>query len=603
MTTRTAKELSALPLMAALFWCVCSCVHELPVTDHSFEFEAVVTYDGSCDEHRLTLTRKSGLEDNEYRIAFNLDGEDRLALVDGDGRTHEGPVTERFSDVSARTYTLSGVTPGEHTLNLDISTEEYRQAIAVTFTAEDFSFLFACRVMPDEKTKENLLEVTLEKGSAEGRYIVSYTIDNTEPRKTYEEDFSKELTRRYRLTGAEPGEHTINVIISTPRHVQETDIPFTVDDHSFEVKADIEYDSEDLSHVLFLSLLKGSRDDTYTVSCLVDGGHSVKLTDTSGHELPPSFSESFRDATVRSYRLSRAGRGRHTMKITVSTDCYRQEEEVPYEVEALPFSVHMEADTASGSSVLMLSLTEGDPQEQYWGTVRIDGKETGDGSGFRIDFADTPICRYTLPLLRPGRHEVELTVTDGYTDKVVSCSFTEPVRHPYVDILLSHDKESGKHVAAVGTNPYGVMMSFTTTLTITGESCFCDSQHVESYFDISYTTKSKTMSDKSTAAGIFADEEITLIDRDALATKMTGSYEDSNIWKYFYDPGGSEDAGREWWYLDGTEKAFYVIKEESLEVVLTAEKVTGVTLRVENRTGPMRLNGKEITEGSTSIAL
>ena len=45
-----------------------SCTQELTVIDNSFEFAAEVTYDDSADSHRLTLTRKSGAEDNQYKI-------------------------------------------------------------------------------------------------------------------------------------------------------------------------------------------------------------------------------------------------------------------------------------------------------------------------------------------------------------------------------------------------------------------------------------------------------------------------------------------------------------------------------------------------------
>ena len=66
-----------------------SCVQEYTVLDNSFEFEAVVTYDDTADEHRLTLTRKSGMDDNEYRISFTLDGESALVLTDMNGTRYE----------------------------------------------------------------------------------------------------------------------------------------------------------------------------------------------------------------------------------------------------------------------------------------------------------------------------------------------------------------------------------------------------------------------------------------------------------------------------------------------------------------------------------
>ena len=144
--------------MAIAFLCLAaatSCVHEFVVTDHSYEFTAEVTYDESEDLHRLTLTRVSGLEENEYDIAFTLDGESAVSLTDMDGRVHEGSFSERFADVSARTYTISKMAPGEHTLSLDISTEEYRQQIGIVMVVEDFSFDFDTKVIFDENSKKH----------------------------------------------------------------------------------------------------------------------------------------------------------------------------------------------------------------------------------------------------------------------------------------------------------------------------------------------------------------------------------------------------------------------------------------------------------------
>lgn len=337
-----------------------SCVQEFVVTDHSFEFTAEVTYDESEDLHRLTLTRVSGLEENEYDIAFTLDGQSGVSLTDMDGRVHEGSFSERFADVSARTYTISKMDPGEHTLSLDISTEEYRQQIGIVMVVEDFSFDFDTKVIFDENSKTHSLEVTLKDGSPADSYTIAFTIDNKEPRKTYQETFTEEIVKTYELSVQEPGEHTVNVQISTAKHSQKADLPYKVNDYSFNIQADIEYDSENLSHILFLSLLEGSRDDIYTVSYTVDGGHSVKLTDESGKELGASFSETFKDATVRSYDLSRADKGKHTMKMIISTKDYSQVLEIPYAVEALPFSIHAEMDTSGSGTVMMLTLKDGE---------------------------------------------------------------------------------------------------------------------------------------------------------------------------------------------------------------------------------------------------
>ena len=587
-------------LLVIMTLVLCSCVQELAVIDYSFEFAAEITYDSQADEHRLTLTRKSGAEDNQYKFAFTLDGEANVSLTDMNGMTHEGSFKDSFSEVSAKTYTLSKAAPGEHTLSLNISTPEYSQSLAVTYLVEDFSFDFDTMVLFDEKTKAHSLEVTLKEGAPTDTYTISFTIDNQEPRKTYQETFTDSIVKTYQLSVQEPGEHTVNLEITTGKHSQKADLPYTVNDYSFQVKADIEYDRDNLSHILFLTLMRGSRDEAYTVSYTVDGGHTVKLTDESGKQLGASFSESFKDATIRSYDLSRTEKGKHNMQLIVSTKDYSQTLEVPYAVDALPFTIHAEMDTSGSSSVMMLTLKEGDTATDYNATIQIDGKTVASP---KVNFSRNPIYRYTLPTVRPGKHDVSVQLTDTYTTQKESVSYNEPVRHPYLDITLKYNENSGKHIAEIGENPYDISLKFVTSLTLKGQTTIAiyDSKY---WGDTRYETKTKTMSDSNTASGIYGGNSVTLIDRDALVTKLTGSYEMSDVVEYFYDPGyGGEDSGREWYEKTGTERKYYNLKEETLKIDITGEKVSGVTLKVKNQIGSMTLNGKSNSSGTTSISL
>ena len=579
---------------------ICSCVQELAVIDYSFEFAAEITYDSKADEHRLTLTRKSGAEGNQYKFAFTLDGEANVSLTDMNGMTHEGSFKDSFSEVSAKTYTLSKAAPGEHTLSLDISTPEYSQSLAVTYLVEDFSFDFDTKVLFDEKTKAHSLEVTLKEGAPTATYTISFTIDNQEPRKTYQETFTDSIVKTYQLSAQEPGEHTVNLEITTGKHSLKADLPYIVNDYSFQVKADIEYDRDNLSHILFLTLMRGSRDEAYTVSYTVDGGHAVKLTDESGKQLGASFSESFKDATIRSYDLSRAEKGKHNMQLIVSTKDYSQTLEVPYAVDALPFTIHAEMDTSGSGSVMMLTLKEGDIATDYNATIQIDGKTIASP---KVNFSRNPIYRYTLPTVRPGKHDVSVQLTDTYTVEKESVSYNEPVRHPFIDITLKYNEISGKHIAEIGSNPYDISLKLVTALTIKGNARVCTSTYEYYETDITYVTKSKTMSDSNTASGIYGGNSVTLIDRDALAAKMTSSYEMSNVMEYCCNPGDGENSDQIWWQSFKKERAYYYIVEETLKIDITGEKVTGVTLRIKNNIGAMTLNGKSNSSGTTNINL
>ena len=577
-----------------------SCVNELAVVDNSFEFVADVTYDGGANQHRLTLTRKAGAPYNQYRIAFTLDGESTMTLTDANGMTIEGFLNESFDEVSTRTYTLSTISPGEHTLDLEITTEEFSQSLAVTFVVEDFSFEFDTKVVFDQKSKTHSLELTLKNGSPTDTYTIAFTVDNKEPRKTYQETFTDAVVKTYELQVQEPGEHTVNLQIATAKHSQKADLPYKVNDYSFKLQADIEYDCENLSHMLFLTLLEGSRDETYTVSYTVDGGHTVKLLDDTGKELGASFTEDFKDASVRSYDLSRAEKGKHTMKMIVSTDDFSQVLEIPYAVDALPFSIHAEMETRGSSSVMMLTLKEGDAATEYNASIILDGKTIASP---KVNFSRNPIFRYTLPTTRPGKHDVSVQLTDGYTVENTSVSYSEPVRHPYIDITLKYNENSGKHIAEISSNPYDISLKFVTSLTVKGQTTIAiyDPKY---WGETRYETKTKTMSDSNTASGIYGGNSVTLIDRDALVTKLTGSYELSDVVEYFYDPGyGGEDSGREWYEKTGTERAYYTLKEEILKIDISGEKVAGVTLRIKNQIGSMTLNGKSNSSGTTNIPL
>ena len=579
---------------------LCSCVHEFAVIDNSFEFAAEITYDSQADERRLTLTRKSGAEGNHYKVAFTLDGESTMTLTDADGMTIEGFFNESFDDVSSRTYTMSRISPGEHTLNIEITTEEFSQSLAVTFVVEDFSFEFDTKVIFDHKSKTHSLEVTLKEGIPTDTYTIAFTVDNKEPRKTYQETFTDAIVKTFDLPLQESGEHTVNLQITTSKHSQKADLPYKVNDYSFKMQADIEYDAENLSHILFLTLLQGSRDETYTVSYTVDGGHGVKLISEEGKELGASFTESFKDATVRSYDLSRAEKGKHTMKMIISTSDFSQVLEIPYAVDALPFSIHAEMDTSGSSSVMMLTLKEGDTATEYNTSIILDGKTIASP---KVNFSRSPIYRYTLPTTRPGKHDISVQLTDGYTVENTSVSFSEPIRHPYIDITLKYNENSGKHIAEIGSNPYDISLNLATALTIKGNARVCTSTYEYYESDITYVTKSKTMSDSNTASGIYGGDAVTLIDRDALAAKMTSSYEMSNVMEYCCNPGDGENSDQIWWQSFKKERAYYYIVEESLKIDISGEKVPGVTLRIKNNIGAMTLNGKSNSSGTTNINL
>lgn len=563
------------------------------VAQRTFRFEGKVLYDEPSDSRTLQVTMLEGRTDDIYNVTYSVDHDQTSMTAD-----------ERFSIGVAKSYPLKEKDPGEHTVHLKISTSKYSQSLDIPYSVAEQTFRFDCSVIFDEKTKEHSLKVELKDGRTDKTYTISYIIDNEQPKKTAEEVFSSNRVRTYTLPAKAAGSHIVSVTLSNGRVTQNMDIQYTVKDYSFKMKADIEYDSENLSHILFLTLLSGSRDESYTINYTVDGGHSVKLTDINGKELSSSFTESFKDATVQSYDLSSASIGQHTMKLDISTKDYSQTLEVPYEVVAMPFSIHSEIITTEGTSTkMMLSLKSGYAETTYSVSILYDGEAIKGYESAKVNFSSTPIKTLTLPLLRPGQHDVTVKVTDGYTTETNKMNYTEPVRHPYLDITLKHNNQNGRHEAVIGDNPYAIELTLKTFLTLTGTSTYCTSTYEYYSSDITYASKTKLMSDSSTTTKSYDDTTVSLIDRDGLATKLTSSYEMSNVMTYFPGEGDGECVGHDTWQKTGTERAYYKITKEELKIDISGEKVSGVTIRVKNNIGTMLLNGKSNSSGTTNITL
>lgn len=398
--------------------------------------------------------------------------------------------------------------------------------------------------------------------------------------------------------------NVLSILVLIPLLAVSCIYEYPVTDSSFEFAAQVTFDQENDVHRLTLTKISGCSQEEYTIGFSLDAEATVTLTDKDGREHDSPFAESFSQIFVRTYILSPMPLGEHILKLVISTDCYRQEIEVPYTVTSVPFTIHSEVSTSSqDGTILLLSLSEGISSTPYEVTVQVDGMAVDEMNPVMADFSTTPIVTLLLPLQRPGRHDVSITSTDGQTRHSSSVSYTEPARHPWVDITLRHDDNSGRHVAVVGANPYGIELSFDTSLTITGRSTFCTSTLEYHYNDIMYSSKVKSISDSRCCLDAYDGETVNLIDRDALAARITESYEMSNIMTYFPAQGDGESTGHEEYRCTGTERAYYSIIQEDLSLKVTAEKVAGVTLRVRNDIGQMSLNGKTSSSGTTHIAL
>ena len=375
---------------------------------------------------------------------------------------------------------------------------------------------------------------------------------------------------------------------------------FPVIDHSFEFTGAVVYDQETDQHRLTLTCDKNTDTDQYNIAFSMDGENMITLTDMEGRTYQDSFKESFTDSDSHTYILSETAVGSHLLQLTISTEDFSQCIEIAYEVFRQKYDIHAEVSTIGAkNSTLMMSLADGDTKYIYDITVSIDDETI---ISREIDFNQTPIASIDLPdTIRPQEHTLTISVNDSMTDKEYALKFTEPVRHPNLDIKLEHDSKSGYHVAIIGNNPYSVRVDFSVFLELKGKSSFYHEE--EDFWWRRPEYKYITETDEHTLSEAGSDCLVNLTDRDGIAKKITSQWETSYIWASHSTPGGGEDSGEDYSYISGSQPAFYQIYSEVLKIDISSEALPGVTLNITNDIGKMTLNGKESTTGTTSIKL
>ena len=377
---------------------------------------------------------------------------------------------------------------------------------------------------------------------------------------------------------------------------------FPVIDHSFDFSGAVVYDQETDQHRLTLTCVKNSSTDQYNIAFSMDGENVITLTDMEGRTYQDSFKESFTDSDSHTYILAEAPVGTHLLQLTISTDEYSQNLEISYEVVRQKYDIHAEVSTVgTENSTLMMSLANGDTKYIYDVVVSIDNELM---RPYMVDFSQTPIASIDLPgTIRPQEHTLTLSVNDSMTDKEYTVKFTEPVRHPNLDITLEHDSESGYHVAKIGPNPYSILVEISSDLEIKGKVSYYPSDDEDAYWwgrpYYKYLTQQKSV-DLSESQG---DRAVDILDRDGMAESITSRWETSFIWKGGTTGGDGENCGEDYSYISGSFPAFYRIYSEILKMDISAEALPGVTLNITNNIGKMTLNGKESTTGTINITL
>lgn len=187
----------------------------------------------------------------------------------------------------------------------------------------DNSFAFSAK--SSANGTQNYVSLTLESGSKESRYEVSYLIDD-DPSLTLTDDQSSEFKSGshvdfrsgsiiWALPQLRKGEHSISFTIRTDEYEQKINHKFSITAEPFSLHAEVRSDLSAGTSTLLLSLAEGIADKDYTVTVLVDG----KVIDENG------FKVNFKETPIYSVVIPLIRPGSHEITVRLG-DGMSQEE-------------------------------------------------------------------------------------------------------------------------------------------------------------------------------------------------------------------------------------------------------------------------------------
>ena len=225
-----------------------ACVHEYPVTDHSFDFSGVVVYDQDADQHRLTLTCNKLSGADEYNVAFLLDNENIITLTDVSGRTYQEFLKVSCSETATHTFQLSEVPVGTHLLQLTISTDEFSQSLEIPYEVVRQKYDIHAEVST-VGVKNSTLMMSLADGDTKYIYDVVVSIDDEEF-ISQEIDFAQTPIASIDLPDTiRPQEHTLTLTVNDSMTDKEYTLKFTEPVRHANLDVTLEHDTESGYHV------------------------------------------------------------------------------------------------------------------------------------------------------------------------------------------------------------------------------------------------------------------------------------------------------------------------------------------------------------------
>ncbi|MCQ2133982.1 MAG: hypothetical protein MJY88_03350 [Bacteroidales bacterium] len=365
--------------------------------------------------------------------------------------------------------------------------------------------------------------------------------------------------------------------------------PMEIKDWSFEISAQAVFNEQDMKSTLYLKLDKGCPEQAYKVTYTIDDDPSTSATEQI----------KFDDAFKASIKLPDMEVGDHQITLRYTTENFQSQGHCDFKVTVGEFKIHAEVNTGSTtSSALLVSLVQGRSTERYSVKVRIEDKVVAQQEN--INFEKTPIVSLALPLLRPGEHKTEVTVSDGRATKEMEVKFTEPLRQPNLDMSIERSTSTGRTRFKITSNPHNLSVSVYDSLVVKGR---CD-YHVCSYIE-DHTENKTAYKEMCDIAEIDRFVPVVgtwynLTDTQTKEDIITSQFMENSKWSGSWSNTG--DGGFEYIKVsDGY--SYFKIESSTHHLQVDFEKLDGITVNVTNSERDVILNKVPINKGKYSYKL
>jgi len=375
------------------------------------------------------------------------------------------------------------------------------------------------------------------------------------------------------------------------------DPSMSVDNHSFQFNIEVHQDPVSCRNILLLSLENGPQQaEEFSISYTIDNKTTDGLYTFENEEpLGTIFSRSYAEGDSEEFYLCDLPLGEHSISVEMKSKWYSSSVIKTFRVTSTPFKVHCEVDTlSSDESYLLISLTEGalsgDIFTLFWS---ID--EQNDNQVDGIDFSECPILRIPLGLLSPTSHQVNVRLTDNTFIVNASIGFTEPVRHPIVDLSISLDNK-GDVILYISGNEYHSRIEIGSIYKIEascsywadGPITYNESPSEQLYF------KSDTVTDETSfEASVYSDCVLSLCARQQMITALESRYQNSAVWNRYWD---SSSEGGYYYKVDYHSIIHYSLDNENLKITCSAELEKNVQLRVKSNLDFCEFNSTKLNK-------